>query len=253
MSDPTKRFNGLAEIYAKARPSYPEAAIQRIVELAKLTPHSVLVDVGCGTGISTRLLAHHGFRVIGIEPNADMLRQAESEPAAAGSGNVEYRHATAEDTGLADNIADLVLAAQAFHWFRPDPALMEFQRILAPNCWVALMWNERDESDAFTKAFGDALRPSPETTGVEGHRAQAGDALLTSKKFTDARKECFPNGQRLDEDGVIRRAFSASYAPKDKEGTEKLRRQLQKIFAQHNKDGAVDLLYETSIYLARKA
>src|SRR5947207_1707846 len=83
-------------------------------------------------------------------------------------------------SGLAGGCADLVLAAQAFHWFEPSVALTEFRRILKPGGWVALLWYERDESDPGTAAFGATLRTAPDAARVEGPRMRAGEALADS-------------------------------------------------------------------------
>ncbi|HEY9789298.1 MAG TPA: class I SAM-dependent methyltransferase [Candidatus Obscuribacterales bacterium] len=249
MSDPTKRFTGLAEIYAQARPTYPEEAIQCIISQAGLREGCVIVDIGCGTGISTRLFARRGFKVIGIEPNEDMLQKARAEKPQL---PIEYRYGTAEDTGLEKDSVDLVLAAQAFHWFRPSEALTHFHAILKKGAWVALMWNERDERDPFTAGYGDALRMNPETNKVELPRLKAGEPLLTFPLFSNQVKESFSNSQHVDENGLINRAFSASYAPKDEEGKTRLQQKLKQLFAEYNKDGYVDLRYETSIYFGRK-
>ncbi|MBL8794020.1 MAG: class I SAM-dependent methyltransferase, partial [Planctomycetia bacterium] len=81
--DPTGRFTGLAEIYDRSRPNYPGAALDHLERHCRLGPQSVIVDVGCGTGISSRQFAARGWQVIGIEPNADMRRQAEQLSAPA--------------------------------------------------------------------------------------------------------------------------------------------------------------------------
>src|SRR5438445_3213772 len=112
--NPLTRFAGLADRYAKYRPSYPAAAIDFILVHCGLGPQSVVVDVGCGTGISSRLLAERGVAVIGIEPNTEMRRKAESEPAPPGAPGPSCREGRAEATNLPANIADAVLAAQAF-------------------------------------------------------------------------------------------------------------------------------------------
>src|SRR5437868_1659935 len=138
---PTERFTKLAAAYAQNRPTYPVEAIDAIVEKCSLKVGQVVVDVGCGTGISSRLFAEIGMNVIGIEPNEQMRKTAESEPHA----NISYRDGTGEATGLPDTSADLVLAAQAFHWFESEKALAEFSRVLKPAGHAVLMWNERDE------------------------------------------------------------------------------------------------------------
>lgn len=76
---PTERFTGLATIYGQARPTYPPELVRWCLEQAP-TP-GVIVDLGCGTGISTRLFATTGHPVIGIDPNGDMLATARAEGA----------------------------------------------------------------------------------------------------------------------------------------------------------------------------
>jgi ubiquinone/menaquinone biosynthesis C-methylase UbiE len=250
--NPTGRFSGLAETYARHRPSYPQAALDFIVHHCGLSPGAAVVDVGSGTGISTRLFACLGMKVIGIEPNADMRRQAEAEPAPPGSLPPEYRDGRAEATGLPDGSADLVLAAQAFHWFESAGALREFQRILKPGGWVALIWNERDESDPFTAAYGQLIRASKEAAALEMKRGQAGDALLVSPLFSAAQRQQFVNHQQLDEDGLLGRTFSTSYAPREPALAEKLARDLRTLFARTQSNGHVRIQYRTTVTVARR-
>src|SRR5262245_6344278 len=106
--NPTGRFSGLAEGYAKYRPSYPAAALDFIVTHCDLGPHALLVDVGCGTGISSRLFAERGVRVLGIDPNDEMRRQAETDAGRRGESAPTYRKGRAEETRLPDASADAV-------------------------------------------------------------------------------------------------------------------------------------------------
>ncbi len=139
--NPLGRFTGLAEIYARCRPGYPDAAIEFIASHCGLGPGSLLVDVGSGTGIASRLFAGRGIRVVGIEPNAEMRKEAQATDVPLGVPRPTYVAGRGEATGLESASADLVLAAQAFHWFEADAALAEFHRIMKPAGWVALMWN----------------------------------------------------------------------------------------------------------------
>lgn len=250
--NPTGRFTGLAEGYAKYRPTYPPAALDHVLTRCGLCPGSLVVDVGCGTGISARLLAGRGLRVVGVEPNDDMRRQAEAAPPPAGAVPPEYRKGRAEATGLSDGAADAVVAAQAFHWFDAPAALAEFRRILRPGGWVALLWNERDESDAFTAAYGEVLRREPETAGVEAPRGRAGEPLLTSPLFEQAERRAFTHEQRLDEEGMLGRALSASYAPREPSRVAAFTAGLRDAFRRFQQDGFVVLRYETSVYTARR-
>ena len=179
---------------------------------------SLVVDLGSGTGISPRLLpqrwvagprhrAQRGNASPGRNYNPSRRGCLSRSTVAAGQ---------AEATGLADTRADAVLSAQAFHWFDAELALQETHRLLKPGGWVALMWNERDTTDPGTAAYGAAvLRSTPEAAVIEGQRARAGEVLLTHPLFEDAERRVFASLQTLDEDGLLGRAFSASYAPKE--------------------------------------
>jgi ubiquinone/menaquinone biosynthesis C-methylase UbiE len=248
--DPTGRFSGLAELYARCRPDYPPAALDLVVERCGLRPGNLVIDVGSGTGISARLLAARGLRVIGIEPNADMRRRAEREPTPPNS-LMDYRAGTAEATGLPDAGADAVVCAQAFHWFEATRALPEFVRILKPGGWVALLWNERDVGDPFTRDYGAVVRAFAQAVEVEDARQRSVEAFRTSPLFAKQSLDDFPHEQAATEAEMIGRALSASYAPTEPAEVGQLRTGLQRVFAAYQHGGRVILRYRTSVYLGQ--
>src|SRR5262249_49710166 len=158
----------------------------------------------------------------------------------------------AEATGLSDVYCDCVLAAQAFHWFEADVTLPEFRRIVRPGGWVVLLWNERDETDAFTAAYGTVIRSAPDAAAVEGPRGKAGNVLLTSPLFQEAGRASFGHEQVLDEEGVLGRAFSASYAPREPEQAQAFATALRDVFRRFQEAGQVRLKYVTTVTLARR-
>ena len=91
-------------------------------------PRPTVVDLGSGTGLSSRWAASWADSVIGIEPNDDMRAIAESRH----TSGVTYLPGVSHRTGLGDGVADVVLAVQAMHWMEPEPTLAEVARILRP-------------------------------------------------------------------------------------------------------------------------
>jgi len=83
-----ERFSGFADRYDARRPMPPAALVDLLTQLAQVTQPRLIVDIGCGTGLSTRIWAGRAEKVIGIEPNADMRRQAEMHSIIVG---VSYR------------------------------------------------------------------------------------------------------------------------------------------------------------------
>lgn len=150
----------------------------------------------------------------------------------------------AEATTLRDGSADLVTAGQAFHWFEPNQARAEFRRILRPDGWVVLVWNDRRRVPGFMAGYEDLVaRYGPERPRV------AEDEL--TRFFGDAswRMERLPNRQEFDLEGLRGRFLSSSYAPlPGTPGHETLLEDLDSLFAKHQEDGQVTLLYETEVY-----
>jgi SAM-dependent methyltransferase len=118
---------GFAELYDAHRPAPPAALLDILAFVAGVERPRLVVDLGAGTGLSTRVWADRAEQVVGIEPNPRMIERAR---AATDVDNVEYVEAFAAETTLGDGGADLVTCSQAFHWMEPGPVLAEAARIL---------------------------------------------------------------------------------------------------------------------------
>jgi len=242
--NPIGRFSDRAEDYVKYRPSYPAEAIDAVLDRLGQADHLRAADVGAGTGISARLLASRGVHVVAVEPGEGMRHAAAPHPL------VTWTSGRAEDTGLDPQSVNVVLCAQSFHWFKQGDALKEFARILEPGGRIALMWNRRRKRDPFTAGFRKAILDSGGESPAE--RMEFDPAVVTdSGLFGPLERLVFPNSQRLDLDGLIGRARSASYVPKTGEAGDRLiaaLRHLHERFA--DTQGMVTLVYETEVFRA---
>jgi SAM-dependent methyltransferase len=248
---PSERFTGLACGYSRFRPDYPEEAIDWVLSHCSLVAGHLLIDVGSGTGISSRQFARRGLSVVGIEPNEDMKRQAETQESAQ-TDTVQYITGRAEATGLPANYADAIVCAQSFHWFGAEAALAEFHRVLQPRGWVVLLWNERDSHDSFTADFGRIVAALPDAAAVEVPRGRAGETLAASPRFENYQRLEFPHQQELNYEALLGRAFSASYAPREPNAAARFAQALERLFFEHQRAARVVLHYVTSLYVARR-
>src|ERR1700704_2991938 len=147
-------FGAAAEVYERARPSYPQAAVDWIVDRCGLAPGRVVADIGAGTGKLTRLLVPSGARVIGVEPLPEMrAKLVQTTP------DAEALDGTAEAIPLADESVDAVTVAQAFHWFDHDAALRELHRVLRADGRPLLNLNNRALDDPWQEAIEELLAP----------------------------------------------------------------------------------------------
>lgn len=241
---PLTRFSDRSEDYARYRPSYPEAAIDAILE--GFVGGEVAADIGAGTGISARLLADRGLTVIAIEPNAAMAEAARPH------SHIEYRTATAEQTSLETASIDLVTCFQAFHWFEPQTSLAEFHRILKLQGRLALVWNDRERSDAFTQAYSQLMKAAsgdhPANRHIESVRPQ--EVLEASPYFDQLHHQEFPYAQALNFEALLGRVRSSSYISLETDELKILHDQLQELFQTWaNLKGEIDLKYRTHVYL----
>jgi SAM-dependent methyltransferase len=132
-------YSKKASKYARYRWEYAPAAIDVLCQQAQLSNHSWVADLGAGTGILTRALAPRVERIFAIEPDPEMLREAED--GLLGATNCVLIAASAEATTLTDHSVDAVVVAQAIHWFDPESTRRELGRILKPGGWLALLRN----------------------------------------------------------------------------------------------------------------
>ena len=251
VTDSISRFSNRVSDYVRFRPSYPREILGLLARDCALSPESIVADIGSGTGILTRLFLDHGNTVFAVEPNAAMRAAAEKEFGA----NPRFRSidGRAESTTLSNGRASIVSAGQAFHWFDPPRARAEFQRILAPGGWTALIWNERRLTGSpFLAAYEEFLQ----TWGVDYAQVAAAYPQFGHLEAffhpSAMRSASFPNSQRFDFEGLRGRLLSASYAPPSGHPKhEPMIAALSRLFEEHREDGQVEIDYDCAVYYGR--
>lgn len=238
-SDSRQRFTPIAATYARYRPSYPPGLVDWIAQTAKLPAGAAVADIGCGTGIASRLFAARGYAVTGVDPNEGMLGEARAE-----GGDVTYQRGEAAATGLPAHHYDLAIVAQAFHWFDVPIAVAELRRIVRPHAWCAAFWNLRNSTPlmqeyeallATVPAYNAA--PEPEQT----LRMIASQPGLLPQPLGQ-----FPNQQIFDRAGLVGRAQSSSYVFHGVDQQAAFEAKLSALFEKHAVDGAVAFTYTTT-------
>lgn len=133
MPETSDIWTGKASNYDQARPTPPTALLDLLAQLIHQPHPNLVVDLGSGTGLSTAVWGGRAEQVIGVEPNADMRNEAIHNLAGhPNAAHIGYREGFADRTGLPDDCADIVTAAQSFHWMEPTATLAEVARILRP-------------------------------------------------------------------------------------------------------------------------
>ncbi|WP_428568940.1 MAG: class I SAM-dependent methyltransferase [Solidesulfovibrio sp. DCME] len=125
------RFDGLATVYESSRPRPPAVLVDLLCRYAGVERPEMVVDLGSGTGLATRLWVGRARTIIGIEPADDMRRLAMAATAdLPGGADVLYRRGYGDETGLRPGCADIVTCCQCLHWMDPQPTFDEVARIL---------------------------------------------------------------------------------------------------------------------------
>ncbi len=208
------RFTGFADVYDQARPAMPFYPVKIIrTYLGKIPQH--VVDLGCGTGLSSLVWKGHCEELTGIEPSDDMLALARLKETVG----ISFRKGFSGATGLENASVDAVVCSQSFHWMEPESTLAEVNRILKPggvfatvDCdWPpACHWQaEKAYTELFRKVLeieetNPDVRDSFVRWNKEGHLAN----IRRSGYFTYAREIVFSNTERCTPERLVELAKS---------------------------------------------
>lgn len=210
----TGNFGQVREAYAAVRKGVPKEVLDRFWELMPQA-HPRILDLGCGTGISTRQLAENaGTIIIGGDIDEKMLEKAREFP----QKNIKYVVAEARKLPFASSELDAVTAFSAFHWFRDEESICEIQRVLKPG-GIFFVANNNDIG-GYRMDFGKKLERLLGRTLPNPKRVYEPDEILRAAGFSHVQKLVVRNDEEFSLEYALLHIQSAGVwneVPKDKE------------------------------------
>lgn len=139
--------------YLKYRPGYPYEIIDHLIKMKILNSTQNIVDMGCGTGLLSKIFLKNGNTIVGIEPNSEMRDAALQCLKNYVPDFFSCLNGSAESSGLLINSVDHIICGESFHWFQLHPTIREFKRILRPQGYLIIVSNWEYEQLGFTNSY----------------------------------------------------------------------------------------------------
>lgn len=257
-----RKFIGDAASYQKARPNYPQELFIALLNFWKQSSckfgEPLIADIGCGTGIATRGIyyALQGkCKVIGIEPNFRMLEQAKQ---AASGENIIYLEGNAEKLPFEDKSLDIVIVAQAMHYFNRPIFYGEASRVLRNSGVIAIIENNRNwKSSLFLEKYEQFLEKNTDDKNL-GHYSRDYRAFPffeeLSYYFQKATEEVFHWSKKMAAQDFLEMVKSSTSAQRAiaNIGKENFERQILELTHYHvGNDELLEIPYISKVYLAK--
>ncbi|MCA1294594.1 class I SAM-dependent methyltransferase [Paenibacillus sp. alder61] len=215
-----ERFSGFAELYDRYRPEAPQLVVELLGNYLGRKPDLVM-DLGCGTGLSTLIWGGRAERVIGVEPNADMRSEANRKlkGAAGPAERITFVPGYSNRLDTPDNSVDIITCSQSFHWMEPVSTLKEAHRVLKRggvfaiyDCdWPPVLnWELEKEYLELTEKADDLVKRTMDKADQAVKRDKNGHlgALRDSGAFRFTREIVFHNAEHCDAERFIGLALS---------------------------------------------
>ncbi len=196
-----ERFLGYADTYDEGRPKLPSKAIE-ILKIYLNNEIDTIVDIGCGTGLSTEACTLFSKKIIGVDPSVDMLNKAKAKE----NNKIKFIQGYGDKTGLEDECADIVICSQAFHWMDPEPTIKEVYRILKKGGIFAVIDadyppvinKELEQLDIYLRRITFELEDNDNKWVSE--KKEHLNNIRKSELFEYSREICFSHTEKYDQE-----------------------------------------------------
>ena len=240
-------FTNKADLYSKYRPSYAQGFIDEMIKRGILNEKQLVLDVGAGTGILTKMLVETHACVIAVEPNEKMREQLKQYLL---NDNIVIKDGKAENLiGIKDNSIDAIFVGQAFHWFNPILFKKECLRVLKKNNGVILVWNKKTdcELEKERKKIVEKYRQFTDSYNCSWDERDEGISMFFDGKYEKIK---YDNDLIETKEQFIGRTLSASHAiEKNSPLFCEYLNAWNEYFEKYQNDGIITIKNETTVYI----
>lgn len=271
MIEKIEPYKGIATIYDKIRPSYPEKLIQDIISRTKIDLSDKLLEIGAGTGKATIQFAEKGFSIHAIELGEDMAEILKVKCS-------EYPKVSLEVTSFEEwnskkyEEFDLIYCAQAFHWLDTNIKYKKCHELLKDQGYLVLFWYNTDEYELeATKVIDEKVEELVRKyvaddfidSGKPKRRVHLGASNIDERESEIKDSGLFEMIEKIEYTQEIRNnakkylevkktvpTFATILDGLDDEAIEKMENEIVDVINNHG--GYVSTVFNFSLYIAKK-
>jgi SAM-dependent methyltransferase len=251
------RFRELVGFYTTGRPTYPRLLARRVADLVGLDGSQTVLDLGTGPGFLA--LDFHPFaaKVIGVDPEAEMLRAARRNAAKAGK-EIEFILGSAGDLGPQFGRLHLVTIGRAFHWMDRPRTLEALDALIEPNGGVALFQDSypvvpvNDWQPSFQAILDYYGAEDPARVRTHGNKNH--EAVLLESAFSHLERIAVLEPRRTLIEHLVDRSLSYARAWEGRPGSrlKDMALEVRDALAPYATNGTVQEVLEGTALIARR-
>jgi ubiquinone/menaquinone biosynthesis C-methylase UbiE len=242
-------FRETAWYYTRYRPGYPKHFFTDVKETFHLDGNGRLLDLGCGTGQLTLPLAPSFKEVIGMDPDPEMLIEAQIQANQAGVGNVKWIEGGSSDLEDMKNqlgIFRLVTIGSSFHWMDQEATLQTLATMIVPSGSIIIvgsssLWNNTNDwqqavREVIQKWLGETRRAGNSTYVEPRERFENSIARSPFKRMEEYQ---LAHQLTWDIDSIMGHLYSTSFCSTVLLGDKRaaFEQDLRKTLLELNQDG----------------
>jgi SAM-dependent methyltransferase len=237
-------------MYNAARPTYPESVFVTLEAEAELRPGSLVVEGGAGTGIATEQLERRGAVVIAFDLGELMMREATERMGLRTAVVADGNHVP-----IRTGVADLCCFAQSWHWLDARAASAEVARILrSGGAWAAWWSHPRADGEPWFEEYQRYLEQRFFPYDRRQRDIDWGATVVGNHGLRIVHEVRLPWQRHLTLDDWIADESTKSYfAALSDDDRQRHLEQLRGLLRRHLGDDSMEVLYDTWLWIARKA